>query len=233
VFSVVKVVAYIFGLELLQSAPGIEWLLYIACFTVVVASIIALQQDNLKKRLAYSTISQLSYVVMGALILAPLSMVGAALHIAVHAFGKITLFFAAGSIYTASKKTNISQLNGIGRRMPWTMTAFSIGAVSMIALPPAAGFLSKWYLLLGASQQEQYIAMGVIVLSTLLNAAYFVPIIYAAFLKPEDAEQPRDHAESPLPMVVALSVTATATILLFLFPGLALELAQAVGVPAS
>ena len=233
VFSVVKVVAYIFGIELLQTAPGIEWLLYIACFTVVVASIIALQQDNLKKRLAYSTISQLSYVVMGAMILAPLSLIGAAMHIAVHAFGKITLFFAAGSIYTASKKTNISQLNGIGRRMPWTMTAFSIGAVSMIALPPAAGFLSKWYLLMGASQQDQYIAMGVILLSTLLNAAYFVPIIYAAFLKPEDAEQTKDHKESPLPMVVALTATAAATILLFLFPGLALELAQAVGVPAS
>ncbi len=233
VFSVVKVVAYIFGLDLLKTAPGIEWLLYIACFTVVVASIIALQQDNLKKRLAYSTISQLSYVVMGALILAPLSLVGASLHIAVHAFGKITLFFAAGSIYTASKKTNISQLNGIGRRMPWTMTAFSIGAVSMIALPPAAGFLSKWYLLMGASQEQQYIAMAVIVLSTLLNAAYFVPIIYSAFLKPEDPVQERDHKEAPLPMVIALTITAAATILLFLFPGLALELAQAVGVPVS
>ncbi|WP_245923263.1 monovalent cation/H+ antiporter subunit D family protein [Leucothrix arctica] len=233
VFSVVKVVAYIFGLELLQTAPGIEWLLYVACFTVVVASTIALQQDNLKKRLAYSTISQLSYVVMGALILAPLSLVGAALHIAVHAFGKITLFFAAGSIYTASHKTNISQLDGIGRRMPWTMGAFAVGAISMIALPPAAGFLSKWYLLMGASQQEQYIAMGVIILSTLLNAAYFVPIIYSAFLKPENPEHFVEHKESPLPMVVALTVTATATILLFLFPGLALELAKAVGVPVS
>ncbi|GAA0408079.1 proton-conducting transporter membrane subunit [Cocleimonas flava] len=231
VFSVVKVVAYIFGLDLLATAPGIEWLLYIACFTVVAASIVALQQDNLKKRLAYSTISQLSYVVMGAMILAPLSLIGAALHIAVHAFGKITLFFAAGSIYTASKKTNVSQLNGIGRRMPWTMTAFSIGALSMIALPPAAGFLSKWYLLLGASQQQQYIAMAVIVMSTLLNAAYFVPVIYAAFLKTEDPVQERDHKEAPLPMVVALTMTAAATLLLFLFPGLALELAKAVGVP--
>ncbi len=233
VFSVVKVIAYIFGLDLLITAPGIEWLLYIACFTVVAASVIALQQDNLKKRLAYSTISQLSYVVMGALILAPLSLVGAALHIAVHAFGKITLFFAAGSIYTASKKSNISQLNGIGRRMPWTMTAFSIGALSMIALPPAAGFLSKWYLLLGAGQQQQYIAMAVIVISTLLNAAYFVPVIYAAFLKTEAPEQAHNHQEAPLPMVVALSLTAAATLLLFLFPGLALELAKAVGVPVS
>ena len=230
VFSVVKVIAYIFGLEILKDAPGIDWLLGAACFTVVVASIVALQQDNLKRRLAYSTIGQLSYVVMGALILAPLSMVGAALHIVVHAFGKITLFFAAGAIYTASKKTEVSQLNGIAKRMPFTMAAFSIGALSMIALPPVAGFLSKWYLLLGASQEQQYMAMAVIVLSTLLTAGYFVPIIYAAYLKDEDAVQKRDHGEAPLLMVIALSFTACATVLLFFFPELPLALAQAVGV---
>ena len=230
VFSVVKVIAYIFGLEILKDAPGIDWLLGAACFTVVVASIVALQQDNLKRRLAYSTIGQLSYVVMGALILAPLSMVGAALHIVVHAFGKITLFFAAGAIYTASKKTEVSQLNGIAKRMPFTMAAFSIGALSMIALPPVAGFLSKWYLLLGASQEQQHMAMAVIILSTLLTAGYFVPIIYAAYLKDEDAVQKRDHGEAPLLMVIALSFTACATVLLFFFPELPLALAQAVGV---
>ena len=230
VFSVVKVIAYIFGLDILASAPGIDWLLGAACFTVVVASIIALQQDNIKRRLAYSTIGQLSYVVMGALILAPLSLVGASLHIVAHAFGKITLFFAAGAIYTASKKTDVSQLNGIAKRMPITMAAFSIGALSMIALPPVAGFLSKWYLLLGASQTDQYLAMGVIVLSTLLTAGYFVPIIYAAYLKDEDADQKRDHGEAPLLMVVALSLTACGTVLLFFFPEVPLALAQSVGV---
>lgn len=230
VFSVVKIIAYIFGLEILKDAPGIDWLLAIACFTVVAASIVALQQDNLKRRLAYSTIGQLSYVVMGALILAPLSMVGAALHIVVHAFGKITLFFAAGAIYTASKKTEVSQLNGIAKRMPITMAAFSIGALSMIALPPVAGFLSKWYLLLGASQEQQYLAMTVIILSTLLTAGYFVPVIYAAYLKDEDAIQKRDHGEAPLLMVIALSLTASATVLLFFFPGVPLALAQSVGV---
>ena len=230
VFSVVKIIAYIFGLDILKDAPGIDWLLGVACFTVVVASIIALQQDNIKRRLAYSTIGQLSYVVMGALILAPLSMVGAALHIVVHAFGKITLFFAAGAIYTASKKTEVSQLNGIAKRMPITMAAFSIGALSMIALPPVAGFLSKWYLLMGASQEQQYLAMAVIVLSTLLTAGYFVPIIYAAYLKDEDAIQKRDHGEAPLLMIIALSLTASATVLLFFFPGVPLALAQSIGV---
>ena len=230
VFSVLKVVAYTFGPQTLQSAPGLDLLLWLAGFTIVVASIVALKQDNLKKRLAYSTIGQLSYVVMGALILAPLSLVGAALHIVAHAFGKITLFFAAGAIYTASKKTEVSQLNGIAKRMPFTMAAFTIGALSMIALPPVAGFLSKWYLLLGASQEQQYVAMLVIVLSTLLTAAYFVPIVYAAYFVPEDAEQKRDHTEAPLPIVIALSATAMTTILLFFFPEIPLALAESVGV---
>jgi len=156
VFSVVKIIVYVFGIDTLSSSDSAEWLLYVAGFTIIVASLIALQQDNLKKRLAYSTISQLSYVILGAAILAPISAVGAALHIAAHAFGKITLFFAAGSIYTAAHKTEISQLDGIGRRMPWTMGAFTIGALSMIGIPPAAGFISKWYMLLGAFNTERF-----------------------------------------------------------------------------
>ncbi|MFM1891305.1 MAG: hypothetical protein RLZ44_382 [Pseudomonadota bacterium] len=227
VFSVVKVVVYVFGLDTLQAEPATHWLLYAAGFTIIVASLIALRQDNLKRRLAYSTVSQLSYVILGAAILAPLSAVGAALHVAAHAFGKITLFFAAGSIYTAAHKTEISQLNGIGRRMPWTMGAFAIGALSMIGVPPAAGFISKWYMLLGAFQAEQYLAIGVIVVSTLLNAAYFMPIVYAAFFKEPEAETAHaPHGEAPLPIVLALSATAALTLLLFLFPGVPLALAQ-------
>lgn len=229
VFSVVKVVTYIFGLETLQGVAGVEWLLYAAGFTVVVASFIALQQDNLKRRLAYSTIAQLSYVVLGVAILAPISMVGAALHIVAHAFGKITLFFAAGAIYTASKKTEVSQLDGIGRRMPWTMGAFAIGALSMIGVPPAVGFISKWYILMGAFQTEQWIAIAVIVVSTLLNAAYFIPIIFAAFFKPE-APGTKDHGEAPFAAVLALSLTAAMTVLLFLFPEVPFELAKQIGV---
>ena len=226
VFTVIKVVVYIFGFDFLSGLGSADWLLYVSGFTILAASIIALRQDNLKRRLAYSTISQLSYVVMATAILAPLSIVGAALHIAVHAFGKITLFFAAGSIYTAAHKTEVSQLDGIGRRMPWTMGAFAIGALSMIGVPPTAGFISKWYILHGALDSGQMLAVAVVIASTLLNAGYFLPIIYAAFFKKPKDNSDDDHGEAPLAIVITLCVTAAATVLLFFFPGLLLELAR-------
>ncbi|MFP6711815.1 MAG: monovalent cation/H+ antiporter subunit D family protein [Rhodospirillales bacterium] len=230
VFTVVKVIVYIFGYEFLANTLTTNWLVYIAGFTILAASIVALRQDNLKRRLAYSTISQLSYVVMATAILAPLSVMGAVLHIAAHAVGKITLFFAAGSIYTAAHKTEVSQLNGIGRKMPWTMAAFAIASLSMIGVPPTAGFLSKWYILLGALEAEHVFAIGVIIISTLLNAGYFMPIVYRAFFKePDDTNDPHaDHGEAPLPVVIALTATALGTILLFFFSGLPLELAHQV-----
>jgi multicomponent Na+:H+ antiporter subunit D len=225
VFSVVKVIVYIFGIETLQGEPWAEWLLYAAGFTIIAASMIALRQDNLKKRLAYSTVSQLSYVILGAAILAPLSVMGAAIHIAAHAFGKITLFFAAGSIYTAAHKTEVSQLKGIGWRMPWTMGAFTIGALSMIGVPPAVGFISKWYMLVGAFETEQMVAVAVIVLSTILNAAYFVPIVVSAFSRP-DPDDTATHGEAPRAIVFALTATAALTVLLFLFHRVPVDLAR-------
>lgn len=229
VFSVVKVVVYLFGTDTLREAGAgalpFDWLVVAAGFTIVAASIVALRQNNLKRRLAYSTVSQLSYIVLAAAILAPLSIVGAVLHIAAHALGKITLFFAAGSIYTAAQKTEISDMAGIGRRMPWTMGAFAIAALSMIGLPPTAGFVSKWYILLGAVETEQVFAIVVILASTLLNAAYFVPIAWAAFFK---APSGQAHGEAPWPMVVALTVTAAGTVVLFFMPGVALRLAEQV-----
>ncbi len=225
VFAVVKVVVYVFGFDVLAGAT--DWLIGIAGFTIVAASAVALNADNLKRRLAYSTVSQLSYVILAAALLAPLSVVGAVLHIAAHAFGKITLFFAAGAIYTAAHKTEVSQLDGIGRRMPWTMAAFGIGALSMIGLPPAAGFVSKWYIVSGAMAQAQWFALAVILLSTLLNAAYFLPIVYRAFFRPLSADaSAHPHGEAPWPMVLALGFTAAGTLALFFFPDVPLALAQ-------
>jgi multicomponent Na+:H+ antiporter subunit D len=226
VFIVVKLIVYTFGIDYLAKLTNAEWLLYVAGATILIASVIALRADNLKRRLAYSTVSQLSYVIMAAAILVPISAMGAAIHIAAHAFGKITLFFAAGSIYTAAHKTEVSQLDGIGRRMPWTMGAFAIGALSMIGVPPTAGFISKWYILLGALDAKATAAIVVIVLSTILNAAYFLPVVYAAFFKKPADDGGHNHGEAPLPIVIALTITAAGTIVLFFLPDLPLALAR-------
>ncbi|HEX9181186.1 MAG TPA: monovalent cation/H+ antiporter subunit D family protein, partial [Burkholderiales bacterium] len=228
VFSVVKVIVYVFGVGSLSETASADWLPFVAGFTIIAASIVALRSDNLKRRLAYSTVSQLSYVVLAAALLTPLSVIGAALHIAAHALGKITLFFAAGAIYTAAHKTEVSQLRGIGRRMPWTMAAFAVGALSMIGLPPFAGFLSKWYILQAAMDTGQMMAVGVIVASTLLNAGYFLPIIYDAFFRaPTHGDHDHhDHGEAPRPILIAQSATAVGTVALFFFPGPVLALAR-------
>jgi multicomponent Na+:H+ antiporter subunit D len=228
VFSVVKVVVYLFGTEALGDGVPTDWLIAISGFTILAASVVALNADNLKRRLAYSTISQLSYIVLAVAVLAPLSMIGAVLHIAAHAFGKITLFFAAGAIYTVSHKTEVSQLDGIGRRMPWTMGAFAIGALSLIGIPPAAGFFSKWYMVQGAAASESWVALAVLATSTLLNAAYFLPIIYAAFFRTERSAPAHDHGEAPAASVVALVITAAATLALPFAGSIPFELARAV-----
>jgi len=229
VFTVLKVAIYIFGIDFLAAVPATQWLMYVAATTILLASLAALRQDNLKLRLAWSTISQLSYIVLCALMVTPPGIVGGMLHIVMHAFAKITLFLCAGAILIATHKTRISEMHGIGRRMPWTMAAFTVGALSMISVPPTGGFISKWYILLGAIDAQQMFAIGVIIVSTLLNAAYFLPIIYAAFFRaPENnpGNEIKDrHAEAPLTVLLAITVTAAGTVVLFFFPDLPLELA--------
>lgn len=217
VFTVTKVIVYIFGVDFLFGQPSSSWLIPTACFTIIAASIVALHQINLKRMLAYSTISQLSYIVLAAAVLKPLAEIGAALHMVSHAFGKITLFFAAGAIYVASKKTELNQLRGIGHRMPWTMTAFTIGAISMIGVPPTAGFVSKWYILGGALQGQHYLVVFTLIASTVLNAAYFLPILYRAWLSKETDPNKLKHGEAPWPMLLALVTTATLTLAFFVY----------------
>ena len=223
VFTVTKIIVYIFGVDFLFSVPSSGWLVYAAAFTIIVASLVALRQQNLKRLLAYSTVAQLSYVVMAAAVLKPLAEVGAAIHMVAHAFGKITLFFAAGAIYTAAKKTELHQLRGIGRRMPWTMGAFTIGALSMVGVPPTAGFVSKWYILAGSFQADNLLAIFTIIASTALNAAYFLPIIFMAWFAKEEAGS-KDHGEAPPMVVLALTVTALLTLGFFFFNGPVIDL---------
>ena len=230
VFGVCRLVFHVFGVDLLAEIGIADVLVFAACFTIVTGSLVALVQDNLKRRLAYSTISQLSYILLGAAMLAPAAGVGGVSHIGFHAVSKITLFFAAGAIYVGAHKTKVSELDGIGRRMPITMGAFTIGAFSMIGLPPAVGAVSKWYLVEGAVDTAQWAVLVVIVISALLNAAYFLPIVWRAFFRPYNPGPDETVAvqEAPWPCVVALSVTALLTLALFFFPDTVVDLAASV-----
>jgi len=234
VFVITKVVVYIFGIEFLAAIPAAGWLVYVAGFTIIAASLVALHQDNLKRRLAYSTVSQLSYVVMAAALYTPAAITAAMLHIVAHAFGKITLFFAAGSIHTAAHKSEVSELDGIGRRMPWTMGAFGVAALAMIGLPLSGGFISKWFLIQGALAGESVFALVVIAVSTLLNAGYFLPILLRAFFRPLAASNPHSaghhpggaHGEAPWPVVLALTLTAGLSLIVFFYHAPLIDLAE-------
>lgn len=225
VFSVLKVTIYIFGFDILATTDGNTWLAYIAAATVVIASLVAMRKDNLKLRLAYSTVSQLSYVVLGAMLATSSGALGSAMHIAMHAFGKITLFFCAGAIMVATHKTEISQMRGLGRRMPFTFIAFGIAALSIIGLPPLGGAWSKWQLALGAAETGQALLVGVLMISSLLNVAYLIPVAVCAFMpvpetvashpSPSRGQAAWHIEEAPLLCVVPLCMTAFGCVVLF------------------
>ena len=205
VFVIIKSVLYIFGVEVLED--GGQWLAYLAGFTIIAASVIALRQVSLKKMLAYSTVSQLSYVLLGAALLKPAALLGAVLHVLAHGFGKITLFFAAGAIQTASGKTRLDEMTGIGRRMPWTMGLFTVAALAIIGLPPLAGFVGKWFLLEGAIAADGHFAAAVLIAGSVLSAAYLVPVIYRAFFIEGEAGDAA-HGEAPTAMLIAMLIPA-------------------------
>ena len=222
VFTVLKVALSVFGLERLRALgsgllEGTGPLLLVASFTIVSASIVALRQDNLKRRLAYSTISQLSYIVVGALLATSAGALGAGLHILTHAVGKITLFFCAGAIMVAAHETEISRMGGLGRRMPFTFLAFLLASLSIIGLPPFAGAWSKWFLVLGALDAGQQWVVGVLLLSSLLNVAYLLPIPVAAFFGKPPAPLEEGIHEAPWLCVGPLLATALLCLVLFLW----------------
>jgi multicomponent Na+:H+ antiporter subunit D len=218
VFCVLKISIYVFGVDLIASPAIGSWLIYVASFTVLVASLVALYQDNLKARLAYSTVGQLGYIVLGAALGTSLGIIGGGMHIVMHAFGKITLFFCAGAIYVATGKTKVSQLTGMGRQMPLTFLAFGVATLSIIGLPPLGGAWSKWYLGLGALASSHPEVLAVFLISSLLNVAYLLPIAVRAFYVPPEDEKERGLNEAPWPCVGALLFTAAASVALFFFP---------------
>jgi multicomponent Na+:H+ antiporter subunit D len=227
-FAVLRTAYFMFGADTLEDLNLGLPLMISASITISVASVIALTKDDLKARLIYSTIGQISYTLFGAALLAPAGLTGGLLQIVTHAFGKTTLFFCVGAIIVATGKTKVSELNGIGRKMPWTMAAFAIGAFSVIGFPPFTGFTSKWYLFLGAAEAEQYYALGVLALSSILSAFYLLPIVYAAFFKELPVGENAERREAPAIMLLPLLLTAAGTVLLFFVPSLFIDLADVV-----
>jgi len=236
VFTVLRVIFFVFGADLMMDIGVDVFVITFASFTIIVASLLALSRDNLKARLAFSTISQLSYIILGAALLTPSAMIGGIIHITNHAFSKITLFFCAGSIYVSSHKTEISQLNGIGKKMPWTMAAFTIATLSMIGIPPVSGFVTKWYLVIGSLERHSVAVLAVLLASSFLNAAYFVPIIYKAYFVDNDLDTRHSNLdgqnnegvkEIPL-MVVPLILTAIVSVVLGLYPDFIVQIAESV-----
>lgn len=233
VFTILKVVVYIFGIERLGELASTPFLLYLAGFSILFASLVALRKSNLKARLAYSTVSQLGYITMGALLATPLGVVGSTMHITMHAFSKITLFFCAGAIIVATHKTEIKDMQGLGKQMPITMLAFAIASLGIIGLPPAGGTWSKWFLLMATAETEHWILMALLMVSSLLSIGYLLSIPIRAFFpneKPYDeiALPPNKIDLAPTASLVALVITTLASIGIFFYADTIYQLAMKV-----
>ena len=229
VFCTTRVMLYVFGTDTMHALNlGIPTA-YFVSFTILAASIIALSKDNLKARLAYSTVSQLSYIILGVALLTDPGIQGGLIHIVNHAFAKITLFFCAGAIYVASHKKYISEMGGLGKTMPYTFAAFGIASLSMIGAPPVAGFITKWNLLIGSVEAHQMGILLVLIASTMLNAAYFAPITYKAFFGKRPAgEKFEGIKEAPLSMLIPILIACAVSVIIGIFPNFMLQFVKAV-----
>lgn len=216
VFGFARVVGFVFGGDLLREIGMDSVLAVMAGLTIVLASLLAMAQNNLKRRLAYSTVGHLSYIILGIALFAPQAWLGGLFHIITHAAMKITLFFCAGAIYARTHRENIDELDGIGRQMPLTMGAFTVASLGLVGLPPVGGFLSKWFLAQGAIETRQPILLAVLLLSGLLNAGYFFPIVIRAFFRSSKDFNQVD--EAPLLMLIPLLFTAAFALLLGIYP---------------
>ncbi|MCD2201130.1 monovalent cation/H+ antiporter subunit D family protein [Halobacterium sp. KA-4] len=206
VFGIARVLLDVFGIDLVAELGVGGVLAAVAAFTLVVASVIALRQDHLKRRLAFSTISQLSYIVLGIAVAgavgpgeaAKWALIGGLLHIPAHAFMKLTLFFCAGAVHVETHVDYISEMAGIGKRMPLTMGAFAVAAAGMAGIPLIAGFVSKYFLLIGTVSSGNLVFTGALLLSGILNIAYFWPVVYTAFFESAEGSDEKPLVSGPL-----------------------------------
>jgi multicomponent Na+:H+ antiporter subunit D len=216
VFAFTRVVGFVFGPDLAAGTGATTLTVVVTVTTILLASVLAMAQDNLKRRLAYSTVGHLSYIILGTALFSSASWVGGLFHIATHAAMKITLFFCAGAIYVKTGRENISELDGIGKQMPLTMAAFAVGSLGLAGLPPVGGFISKWFLVQGALQTLHPVAMAVLLISGLLNAGHLFPIVVRAFFKPSNDFTRFD--EAPALLLIPLCCTAGFAVLLGIWP---------------
>jgi multicomponent Na+:H+ antiporter subunit D len=219
IFTILKVIIYIFGIHFISKWGGML-ICICAAITILISSIICLKQDNLKRLLAYSTISQLSYCLLAASIMTPKAIIAAVLHMISHAVAKIVLFFSAGCFYTATYKTSIKETAGLGKEMPIVGLCFTICALSILGVPPLIGFFSKLYILSAAHSLDNVslIVIVVILISTVLNAAYFIPVIYNLWWEKKlDHEELVVHKEIPFSMILPIIMITLIASLLFLF----------------
>ena len=226
VFSTLRVFLFVFGADAMREIGADQLALVAASVTILAGSFLALAQDNLKARLAYSTVSQLSYIILGGALLNASGVLGGVAHITNHAVSKITLFLCAGSIYVSTRKTDVSQMSGLAKRMPWTMAAFTIASLSVVGIPGTSGSVSKWFLALGALELHSLTLLGILLLSSLLTAAYLGQVVYKAYF--EEAPQTHEEVREVPWMVVPLTISAAASLILGLYPTPVLELAERV-----
>ncbi len=227
VFCTTRTMLYVFGVDTMNMLNlGIPTAYFVG-FTILTASVIAMTKDNLKARLAYSTVSQLSYIILGVALLTPHGIDGGLIHIVNHAFSKITLFFCAGAIYVVTHKKYISQMSGLGRSMPFTFGAFAIASLSMIGVPPVAGFVTKWYLLVGSMEAHQIGILLILIASTILNVGYFAPVTYKAFFGKRPVEEETGIKEAPLSMLIPILIAVTVSVILGIYPDFMMQFIQA------
>lgn len=227
VFATLRMLLFVFGPQAMRQIGADTLALGVAAVTILGGSLLALRQDNLKARLAFSTVSQLSYIILGAALLSGSGILGAIAHVTNHAVSKITLFFCAGSIHVSTHKTEISQMAGLARRMPWTMGAFVVASFSLVGLPPASGFISKWYLAIGSLERGSVSLLALLLASSLLTAAYLGPVVYTAYFDEASDAGPHEVREVPW-MVVPLVLSALVSLLLGVYPQPVLSLARMV-----
>ncbi len=229
VFCTTRTMLYVFGVNTMDMLNlGIPTA-YFVSFTILMASVIALSKDNLKARLAYSTVSQLSYIILGVALLTPHAINGGLIHIVNHGFSKITLFFCAGAIFIATHKKNISEMSGLGRSMPFTFGAFAVASLSMIGAPPVAGFVTKWYLLVGSMEAHQIGILLVLITSTVLNVGYFAPVTYKAFFgKRPEGEVETGIQEAPLSMLIPILIAVTVSVVIGIYPNFMMQFVEMV-----